>query len=99
MQSAVNQGAPPLLFVNLGMATIAATVAFGWPLIGNGVFTRAEHFFRSLSARRTLAVVIVGLSVLVLRIAILPIYGIPIPFGPADFSFLLAADTFAHGRL
>jgi hypothetical protein len=37
--------------------------------------------------------------VFLLRVAILPLYGIPLPFIPDEFSFLLAADTFSHGRL
>jgi hypothetical protein len=41
----------------------------------------------------------VGLAALLLRLAILPFCPIPLPFVPNDFSFLLAADTFAHGRL
>ena len=36
---------------------------------------------------------------LFLRLAILPVHPIPVPFRPDDFSNLLAADTFAHGRL
>ena len=45
------------------------------------------------------AVTAVGLSELILRLAILPLCGLPNPFVPDDFSFLLASDTFSHGRL
>ena len=41
----------------------------------------------------------VALSVLLLRLAILPLFPVPLPFCCDDFSFLLAGDTFAHGRL
>ena len=34
-----------------------------------------------------------------IRLAILPFCPEPLPFCPDDFSFMLAADTFAHGRL
>lgn len=46
-----------------------------------------------------MAVAAVGVSALLLRLAILPVFPIPLPFVPDDFSFLLAADTFAHDRL
>ncbi len=52
-----------------------------------------------LARRKSVAVAVVGLSALLLRIAILPLCPIPLPFSPNDFSALLAADTFAHGRL
>ena len=49
--------------------------------------------------RPRLAIVVAGLSVVLLRLAILPVCPIPLPFNPDDFSFLLAADTFAAGRV
>lgn len=52
-----------------------------------------------LARRKSLSVVLVGLSVIAVRVSLIPILGTPQPYSHDEFSYLLAADTFVHGRL
>lgn len=88
-----------LNLIEAGMTLIAVFWALAFPRLGSTLLARVEGTIRPLALREGLAVVVVGFTAVLMRVAILPFCSAPLPFSPNDFSFLLAADTFAHGRL
>jgi hypothetical protein len=85
--------------IELGLTLIVVALALCWPQAGSAFFSRLEKLFGQLARKRGLSVLVSGAAPCLLRLLILPIASIPQPWIQDDFSFLLAADTFAHGRL
>ncbi len=91
------------MFAHIGpealLVSLALLLALVHPRFGQTTFCRAEQVFAGFAKRRKLSVLTCGAAALLARAIVLPWLPIPHPFINDEFSFLLAGDTFAHGRL
>jgi len=76
-------------------------LVFAWfkPQFCGGFFDAVERAGSRLAERKRLAIVLLAGATILIRLSLLWLLPIPVPRIHDEFSYLLAADTFAHGRL